>query len=312
MSRLENTVQHLDVPQKYLYRAFGLVFISDFVIPELMAVVDQKADVTIALAPLSSGLHDGDDKEYHYFARHNYFYLQIKNVAKYLVRDGRHITIDPLPGAANEQVRIFLLGTSLGVLLHQRDILPLHGSAVATMKGCALFLGESGVGKSTIAAALSYHGLRIVTDDICAISFKNSKNIEVHSSYPQLKLCQDSTKYLQIPPETLTQVPLDFEKFSVQTCRNFFQTSLRLSHIFILDSHNNPDINIEPITGVQKFIEITNNIYRGSLVEKLHLTEQQFSNCAKLCNNISNVFKVLRPKNIFLLDELTKRLLQYF
>ena len=296
---------------KYRYRAFGITLLSDFELPELESTVEQEADVTISTHSLPASLHGGDNKDFHFSAGFNYFYLQIKNVAKYLIIDGCRITIDPYPGTTEEQVRLYLLGTSMGVLLYQRGFLPLHGSGIATPNGCTLFLGKSGIGKSTLAAALSKHSFKILTDDICALFFRNSNEIEVHPSYPQLKLCQDSTETLKIPLTALTKTSPDLNKFVVKTTENFQKTSLRLANIFILGRHDSSDICIEQIKGVQKFTELTNNIYRGNLIEKLQLTEQQFRQCSQLCKNISSVFRVVRPEKSFSLEQLTTLLLQY-
>ncbi|MFH0783240.1 MAG: hypothetical protein V2B20_15000 [Pseudomonadota bacterium] len=304
-------MSEIKLQSKYFYRAFGLILCSDLAIPELQSTVEQKADVTISIAPLSAKFHGGDNKEFHFSSGFNYFYLQLKNVAKYLITNGCQITIDPISGTTAGQMRLYLLGTSMGVLLHQRGNLPLHGSGIATPNGCALFLGESGIGKSTMAAALSKYGFRIITDDICALSFNNPHDIEVLPSYPQLKLSRDSAKYLQIALTNLTQISSDLEKYGVQVSDFFQRTPLQIASIFILSYHDDSDIKIKQIKGVQKFIELSNNIYRGNLVEKLQLTEQQFRLCSQLCQNTVSVFQIQRPKNTFSLIEITNLLLKY-
>ncbi|NEX18412.1 MAG: hypothetical protein C1943_17865 [Halochromatium sp.] len=90
----------------------------------------------------------------------------IKDVARYRVQDGREILVDPLPDADPGDVRLWLLGTALGALLHQRGLLPLHVSALALSGGAYAFCGDSGAGKSTLAAALHRRGLALLTDDV--------------------------------------------------------------------------------------------------------------------------------------------------
>ena len=62
---------------------------------------------------------------------------------------------DPAPGRDlyESDVRVFLLGSCIGALLHQRGILVLHAGAIHTDKGAVLFTGPWGIGKSTLLAA---------------------------------------------------------------------------------------------------------------------------------------------------------------
>src|SRR4029079_11482739 len=56
--------------------------------------------------------------------------LNVTGNARYLVRNGQEIVVDPVPGGSERNVRLFLLGSALGILCHQRGLLPLHANAV--------------------------------------------------------------------------------------------------------------------------------------------------------------------------------------
>lgn len=62
-----------------------------------------------------------------------------------------------------------LVGIGLGLLLHRRGIVCLHGSVIALNGRTFALLGDSGTGKSTAAAALVAHGGTLVSDDIAAL-----------------------------------------------------------------------------------------------------------------------------------------------
>ncbi len=48
----------------------------------------------------------------------------------------------------------------------RRDLLHLHGAALATSAGALLIPGEAGVGKTTLALALTLRGMRLLADDV--------------------------------------------------------------------------------------------------------------------------------------------------
>jgi ABC-type glutathione transport system ATPase component len=75
-------------------------------------------------------------------------------VGAFLVRGGREIMIDAVPGVDARTLRLSLLGPALALVLHQRGRFVLHASTVAVAGSAIAFLGEKGWGKSTIAAAL--------------------------------------------------------------------------------------------------------------------------------------------------------------
>ena len=74
---------------------------------------------------------------------------------------GGKFVVWPATGATQKDIEIFLLGPVWATLCHQRRILPLHASAIATETGIIAFAGHPGAGKSTIAAMLSTLNLRI-------------------------------------------------------------------------------------------------------------------------------------------------------
>jgi hypothetical protein len=70
-------------------------------------------------------------------------FLDVPEAGRFLIRAGGEILIDPDPAAGGHDIRVYLLGTCLGVLLHQRGFLVLHASGVAAKGGAVLFAGLS-------------------------------------------------------------------------------------------------------------------------------------------------------------------------
>ena len=97
--------------------------------------------------------------------------LEVPGVVRFQLAAGGGIVYEPAPGRTPHDFAAFLMGSAFGALLHQRGCLVLHGSAIETGGGAALFCGVSGIGKSSLAAALSAAGYPLIADDMCAIRF---------------------------------------------------------------------------------------------------------------------------------------------
>lgn len=118
--------------------------------------------------------------------------LTIEGVGRYRIERGTRITIEPEAGAPEANVRLFLLGSAMGVLLHQRGLLPLHASAVEVDGKAVAFAGPSGSGKSTLAAAFHDHGYRVIADDVCVVRFDQAGRALACHGIPRLRLWEEA------------------------------------------------------------------------------------------------------------------------
>jgi hypothetical protein len=124
------------------------------------------------------------------------YLLNIPEVARYHVCNGRSIRVEIVPGAPAANVSLYLLGSVFGALCHQNGLLPLHASAIASGEAVTAFLGDSGAGKSTLAACLRGRGHTIVADDICLLDPTDPTNPRVIPVAGWLKLWNQSLEHL--------------------------------------------------------------------------------------------------------------------
>lgn len=80
------------------------------------------------------------------------------------------IETDPGPDVDEAELRQYLLGPVLGLLVHRRGLLVLHASCLSTDGGAVAFLGAVGAGKSTLAAAGVERGHDLVADDVTVVA----------------------------------------------------------------------------------------------------------------------------------------------
>ena len=113
-----------------------------------------------------------------YQATANQFLLKMDGGGRYLVQNGNEIIVEPAADSLASDVRVFLLGSCIGALLHQRGLLVIHAGAVYTEKGAVLFTGHSGCGKSTLLGELMRRGYKMMVDDVCAVTLDASTGSE--------------------------------------------------------------------------------------------------------------------------------------
>lgn len=231
------------------------------------------------------------------------FLLRVDSVARYHVSEGSRIVIAPEPGAEEERILIFLMGSAMGALLHQRSILILHAGAISANGGSVLFCGPSGVGKSTLAAGFHKRGYHFLADDVCAIAFVDGKP-SVVPGFPRLKLWADVLKKLDKDKEQLKSVRWvkGLEKYFMPV-ESLNKTPVAVQSIFILGTTNSDKIEITALKGGEKINPIINNTYRLRFLNGLGGKKEHFRQCAAVAAEAA-VYRAIRPTRPFLLDEL--------
>ena len=106
-------------------------------------------------------------------------------------RDGAQIQAWPAPGVSEATLQHLHLNQVLPLALSKQGRLVLHGSAVEIGGAGAAFLGESGRGKSTLAASFATGGFRFLTDDGLLLE-ACGEDYRILPSHPSIRLWQDS------------------------------------------------------------------------------------------------------------------------
>lgn len=102
--------------------------------------------------------------------------------------DGRSVRWSPFGDPPRESLEHALLDQVLPRVLAFRGRVVLHAGAVATPHGAVACFGESGVGKSTLVAALARRGATLLGDDGLVITTDDDGRLAVIPTYPGLRL----------------------------------------------------------------------------------------------------------------------------
>lgn len=279
---------------EFNYNIFGLNFRSPLVIPGLVTNDIGTTDVNIQLGDVPDHLDQVISSGVLFESGPQDFLLKLPNVGKYHVQNGNQITIDPNPGAAESEIRLFLLGSVLGAILFQRGYLPLHGSAIEVDGKALIIIGNSAAGKSTLAASLNQAGFPLISDDLSAISLNNIGKCVIHPGIPFVKLWKDTLDLLfpQAEPE---KVRPQLMKYLVPVSdSNMVPGEIILQTIINLTTHNHNEFRTTPITGANKFPVLRDHIYRDQMIKGMGILKAQFVMLSQLANQIQ-LFQVERP-----------------
>lgn len=222
------------------------------------------------------------------------FLLHLEQVGKFWVEKGRRIVLEPAEHADESELRTFLLGSVLGVLCHQRGLLPIHASAVR-INGCAILIaGSSGAGKSTLAAALGARGHALVADDITAFDAQTAMLLP---AFPMRKLSTDVLDKLALPHQGLIANRPGQPKFHVPASDSFTPAPLPPSVIYILHSDRRlKNCAIERAAPAMAMSLLDRMIYRRAIGMKIQLPQALFLGLSKLVR-LAPVYQLRRAED---------------
>jgi hypothetical protein len=287
---------------QYIYQGFGLTIGSSIEIPELLPA-EGEPDVLIREGSVPEALENPKSFGVRFQAKPGLFLLKVDNIAKYLVSEGRQVTIETFPGAEKRDIRLFLLSSVFGALVHQRGLLPLHASAIEVRGQCVMFCGASGSGKSTLANVFIKRGYHLHTDDVCVVSSGEDGKPMAYPGCPQLKLWEDALEKIGGDAASYTRVRRVVDKFAVPVTGRFNHKPLPIKRIYILSPWNKGEIEVSEITGMKKFSVLKNQTYRFRFLEGLEREVSHFKSAGVLGSQVP-ICGVRRPQSLFLLDEL--------
>jgi len=281
-------------PPPFLYSVYGLVTASEIELPEL-APGNGAPEVRILLEDTPQ-VAAGDGRA-SFRGTPRDVRLEYPHAGTLTIRDGREISISPRAGVDPSAVRVLVLGPALAVLLHQRGVLALHASSVRLPGGVVAFLGGSGWGKSTMAAALQRRGNDLVADDVTAVA-PGPDGVEVLPAFPQLKLWPEAARALGIDPDELPLVIPDEEKRARRLTGERWTAPLPLAALFVLAVGE--EVRVEPLTPREGLLELVRHSFCAPKLAELG-AERHFLQCGETVRRVP-VRRLLRPRRLECLD----------
>lgn len=290
----------------YQYKAFGLTINSEFMIPQLPRI---QFDGTHDIVILKKDLSELDIKNEHYWVNANEILFSLSDVGKFHITNGNCLRCDPVGKCSNSHLSVYIMGSGMGAVLHQRGHMLLHGSCVTDGISSILFVGDSGAGKSTLAAEFLSYGWKLLTDDVAAIVDIETTPM-VQASYPSQKLWQDSIERYKKTDEDIHSLYTreNRAKFGVNVSEYFYDGCCPLRLIVRL-LPTDEVCSITPIDGMAKLDQLMRNTYRSYMIAPQN-RERHFRRCADLAGRIPMVL-VTRQNGVQCANKLYEMITNY-
>ncbi len=283
----------------HFYSAYGLCICSVLPLPEL-ETTEEAPGVHVRFGEVSFP-RPADGLEGYVRSTPEGVHLFWEDAGSFLVSGGKEIIVDAVSGAEERVLRLCILGPALGVLLHQRERLALHGSAVTIDGGAVAFLGEAGQGKSTMAAAFHARGRHLVADDVVAVQMDQTRPM-VFPGFPQLKLSPEAAVFVGDDPRSLPRLEPNLEKRARRVRQGFSLAPLPLKRVYVLAEGQT--LGIETLGPREALIELVRHTYAARLLREAP-DRAHFLRCTDVVNNVS-VRILRRPRSLSMLPELMR------
>jgi hypothetical protein len=292
------------------YSVFGLRVRSSLELPELMPATGKgQPDVTIEAAPIADEPVPGSEVS----AVNGALVLVVPDIARFRISGGNAIIVDAERGIPERNVRLFLLGSAFGALLHQRGLLPLHANAVEIDGKAVAFMGASGEGKSTLAAWFHDRGYKVLADDVCVVGFDGAGVPHAYPGLPRLRLWNEALEALGREAtrydRSYVGAAEQLEKFDVPIERSAIACSTApLTVIYLLQRGD--ELSIAQLRGVEAAEALFANTYRGSYLPMIKGQKDHWHSAVLLVQAVP-VYRAVRQWDLANLDEQCSRLLAH-
>jgi hypothetical protein len=221
------------------------------------------------------------------------FSMHVEGVGSFYASGGKAIEIAPCPDSNEVTLALYLNGSTYGAILHQRGILPMHGSCFVFQGKGVMLCGESGAGKSSLTASFVLEGHDFLTDDVTPITFSEGYPM-IRAMSDRIKLCSDSLEQLNREDDELEPIDNYRDKFYFQLPPSSVQ-KFSLDHVFLLEIQDTDHITFRDVEGAEKFTMLRKEIYRSEYLLGMPGNETKYFQQLAAIGNQIRVTRLIRP-----------------
>jgi|HubBroStandDraft_6_1064221.scaffolds.fasta_scaffold211313_2 hypothetical protein len=294
------------------YRLYGVSISSELPLPfpEPRGCIEpelSKVEIRLSSESISNTLRPGATLQRSPFS--GFYFSQMLDASSYvrwddvgevlISKDGELITCHPFPQTESESFHVYLLGQALSFALVNKGFEPVHASAVAVGDQAIAFLGDCGLGKSTLAAAFLQAGHRLLTDDLLLLQTRTQSIVAFPGPgriklFPKVagKFLADASSGVPLNPKTQKQIiPLNNSQVSSE--------AMPLAAAYVLASPNKAhdnSVRITALTEKEAFINLLSNTFNRVIVDPDRL--RRHFDAAQALANIMPIRKLSYPRSL--------------
>ncbi len=224
------------------------------------------------------------------------FQLNVPDITRLKVELGNCVSVDPTNGTDWSKINHYFRMLPLAALLYQRGVAAFHAAAVVKDNGAILLAGASGVGKSTLLAALLQRGWKMLADDLSAVELNAEGHPVVLPTYPGNLLWPDALSAFQIEGTNL--VYADPNRFLVDWSDHFILESVPLRAIYCIKLKSSGVSEVENISGNQKFSLMGNLSYNTHVAASL-FERSSFMRSSAVIIKSTQIKTLLRTRGVW-------------
>lgn len=293
----------------YYYYGFGLYIQSEIEIPELISSSnkEKKKDVQIKIGEVPKELFGEDVIQIiRSWGRPDEYLIDIIGIARFHIKNGENITIQPNMGSNWDTIRLFLLDSPFAALLHQRDMLLFRASAIIHKKEVIMFCGYPGMGKSNIVGLFNQRvGTSLYSDTLCIVKPEGIKEnkIFVTPSFPVLRLWGKSIDHHFTNSDFNKRAPIreSFEKYNQFFKNDFARKPFPLKQIFTLQRNIETDQikKVDLTRSIDKIRILDRFLYQKIQLKGIRREKEVFGKLRQISMRLPKIIQLFRPMKGF-------------
>lgn len=239
------------------------------------------------------------------------YLLQFPGLADFEVTaDGAQVTGWAAPGVARATVEHLFANQVRPLALSRQGKLVLHASAVAVGHVAIAFAGESGRGKSTLAASFATHGMEFLTDDGLQLEWAGDVLVAIPSQ-PSLRLWEDSREAV-LPSGYAAGPSVDYTtkmRVIADGALPFQDKPLPLGTLYFLGDEPTRSVDIRPLPAGMAVRELVRHSFLLDIAEQQMLA-MHFDAVSRIAG-MARHFRIDYPRDYGLLPTVREAIIRH-
>jgi len=225
------------------------------------------------------------------------FLLSVPGVARYLVEGGDTITIDAEGDAEPDEVNRLMRSTPLAAVYLQRGMPVLHAAVVIPPGGAGAIVlaGDSGSGKSVLAAALWARGFQVLADGLAPLAVDDHGEPVVLPTAGELILWPDAVERLGLARSEPAACGPEGRRRRFEASDGFSARACPVASIWRLVNHNADNVEVVDIKGAARFAAISTMAHNSRIASALLDRRKYMSMASAIAASAIPMRALVRP-----------------